>query len=79
MVYSEDEIHQCTEQHEKEEEMREMIGIEASRWVPGAEHLERARSVAAMIKDGLLQHSSTEIEKTAVLEHFPFDDHDEGA
>lgn len=29
------------------------------------------------IKDGLMEHSKTEVERIAVESHFPFDDHDE--
>lgn len=83
-TYSEEEISQCIEEHDKEEEkmqelseMREMIGTDELGWVPDDEHLDKARGVADMIRKGLLEHSSTEIERTAVLKHFPFDDHDE--
>ncbi|PGH21522.1 hypothetical protein AJ80_03190 [Polytolypa hystricis UAMH7299] len=82
--YSDEEILQCCQEHDREdekmkelEEMREMIGIDALGWVPDSEHLEKARAVANMIKTGLLEHSTTDIEKTAILKHFSFDDHDE--
>ncbi|KAI1952754.1 hypothetical protein LOZ12_002321 [Ophidiomyces ophidiicola] len=82
--YSQEERYQCVKEHEKEEEklqelseMREMIGIDQLGWVPDDDHLEKARDVARMIKQGLLEHSSTEIERLAILNHFPFDDHDE--
>lgn len=84
VTFSEEEIHQCINDHDKEEEkmqelseMQEMIGIDALGWVPDDDHLAKARGVADMIKKGLLEHSSTDVEKTAVVKHFPFDDHDE--
>ncbi|KAI1963848.1 hypothetical protein LOZ58_001708 [Ophidiomyces ophidiicola] len=83
VTYSQKERYQRLKEHEKEEEklqgfseMREMIGIDQLGWVPGDDHLETARDVARMIKQGLLEHSSTEIERLAILNNFPFDDHD---
>lgn len=57
--------------------MRELIGADALGWVPDDEHLENAKAVAQSIKSGLLEHSTTESERIAVRDHFPFDDHDE--
>jgi hypothetical protein len=81
--YSDAEIEQCVRQYEQEEEkmkelveMRELLGTDALGWVTD-EHLDQAQARAQAIKTGMLEHSSTEIERTAVLEHFPFDDHDE--
>ncbi|KAJ5154914.1 uncharacterized protein N7500_010353 [Penicillium coprophilum] len=60
-------------------EMRDIIGIDALGWVPDEDELERCRAVIQSIKDGLIEHSITEMEKAAVLSHFPFDDYEENA
>lgn len=57
--------------------MRDLIGTDALGWVLDEDQLEWRRAVSQSIKDGLMEHSSTEMEKTAVLYHFPFDDHEE--
>ena len=51
--------------------------IQTTGWVSGEGQLERCRAVIQSIRDSLIGHSSTEIENTAVLYHFPFDDHEE--
>lgn len=82
--YSEQEIQQCVNLYQQEnekmkelEEMREVLGTDALGWVPTDEHLDHSKAMVQVIKNGMLEHSSTEIEKIAVQEHFPFDDHDE--
>jgi len=82
--YSEDEIRQCVEEHNQEseklqelEEMREMLDTDSLGWVPDDKHLERSKAIAQSIKTGMLEHSDTEIERIAMRDHFPFDDHDE--
>lgn len=82
--FSEEEIQKCSEDHRLEQEklqelgeMRDIIGTDALGWVSDDDELERGRAIIQSIKDGLMEHSSTEMEKTAVLSHFPFDDHDE--
>lgn len=82
--FSEEEARHCIHQYDQEQEklqelaeMRELIGIDALGWVPDDEQLERSRAVAQAIKTGLLEHSETELERTSVQDHFPFDDHDE--
>ncbi|KAL3474616.1 kinase-like domain-containing protein [Aspergillus californicus] len=57
-------------------EMRDMIGTDAVGWVPDAQ-LERSAEIVRQIKEGLLEQCETEAERTAVVSHFPFDDHDE--
>lgn len=81
--FSEDEIQQCVDEHDREQErlqelteMRNVIGIDALGWVPDDEHLERSKDIVKAIKEGLLEHSQTEAERIAVQTHFPFDDHD---
>ncbi|KAL3452201.1 kinase-like protein [Aspergillus insuetus] len=67
---SEEEIQKCSEDYHQEQEklqelgeMRDLIGTDALGWVPDEAELET--------------HSSTEMEKTAIISHFPFDDHEE--
>ena len=57
-------------------EMRDMIGIYAIGWVPHERQLQRSKEVIQQIKAGLMEHSNTETKMTALLAHFPFDDHD---
>ncbi|PYH82672.1 kinase-like protein [Aspergillus uvarum CBS 121591] len=82
--FSEEEIQECAEDHRKEQEllqelgeMRDLIGTDALGWVPDEHEFERSKAVIQSIKNGLMEHSSTEMERTAVVQHFPFDDHDE--
>lgn len=82
--FSEEETQKCLEDYSQEQEklqelgeMRELIGTDALGWVSDDDELERCRLIIQSIKDGLMEHSSTDIEKTAVLSHFPFDDHEE--
>ena len=84
--YSEQEVLQCTKNHDQEQEklqelaeMRDVIGIDSLGWVPDDEHLEESRAMAQNIKAGLLEQSESDTERIALLEHFPFDDHDEGS
>jgi hypothetical protein len=56
--------------------MKDLIRTGALGWVSGEDGLERWRAIIQSIKDGLMEHSSTEMEKTAVFP-IPFDDHEE--
>ncbi|CAG8290996.1 unnamed protein product [Penicillium olsonii] len=83
--FSEQEMQQCSEDYRQKQEklqelgeMRDLIGTDALGWVSDDE-LERCRAIVQSIKDGLMEHSSTEMERIAVLSHFPFDDHEENA
>ncbi|KAJ5159156.1 uncharacterized protein N7500_008807 [Penicillium coprophilum] len=84
--FSEEEIQQCSEDYRQEQEklkelgeMRELIGTDALGWVSDEDELNRCRAIIQSIKDGLMEHSSTEMEKIAVLHHFPFDNHEENS
>ncbi|KAJ5123986.1 uncharacterized protein N7515_007811 [Penicillium bovifimosum] len=84
--FSGEEMQKCSEDHRQEQEklqelgeMRDLIGTDALGWVSDEDELERCRAIIQSIKDGLTEHSSTEMEKIAVLSHFPFDDHEENA
>lgn len=57
-------------------EMMQLRGIDALSQVPDDEQLQQSRNVVQAIKAGLLEHSTTEIEKVAFQPHFPFDDQD---
>ncbi|OQE73376.1 hypothetical protein PENNAL_c0088G08743 [Penicillium nalgiovense] len=82
--YSESEIQQCLDDYKQEQEklhelaeMRDLIGTDDLGWVPNDDELGKSMAVIQAIKEGLMANSSTEIEKIAILAHFPFDDHDE--
>jgi hypothetical protein len=44
---------------------------------PDEARLERCRALIQSIKGDLMAHSSTEMEKIAIILHFPVDDHEE--
>ena len=82
--FSEEEIQKCSKDYRQEQEklqelgeMRDLIGTDALGWVSSEDELERCRGVIQSIKDGLMEYSTTEMEKTAIISHFPFDDHEE--
>ncbi|KAK2739589.1 hypothetical protein FQN57_006551 [Myotisia sp. PD_48] len=84
ILFTEEEAGECireyTEEQEKLEELQEMrdaIGINSVGWVPDDEHLEKSKEVVQAIKAGLLEHSTTNIERVSVRDHFPFDSHSE--
>ncbi|WEW59279.1 hypothetical protein PRK78_004748 [Emydomyces testavorans] len=84
VTFSEEEIRQCIGEHIEEQEklqelkeMRSCVGVDSLGWVPDDEQLEKSREVVQAIKAGLLEHSTTEIERVALQNHFPFDDYDE--
>jgi hypothetical protein len=84
--FSGEEMQKCSEDHRQEQEklqelgeMRDLIGTDAQGWVSDENELERCRAIIQSIKDGFMEHSSTEMEKIAVLSHSPFDDHEENA
>ena len=82
--YSDNEIRLCVGEYNQEdekmqelEEMREFLGIDALGWVPNDEQLEKSTALVHTIKSEMLEHSSTDTERIAVQDHFPFDDYDE--
>ncbi len=82
--YSESEIVEClaldakiNDKLREIEEMRDTLGIDALGWVPNDERYEASKALAQTIKAGMLEFSETDLEKAAVNDHFPFDDHDE--
>ena len=83
--YSEQEISQCRNELKQVAGARqelagltEMIGIDSLGWVPDDEQLERSRAMAQSTKEAMLENSESDVQRTAVMEHWPFDDHDEG-
>lgn len=84
VYYSDEEIQQCLKDYNQEqeklqelEEMRDLIDTDALGWVPNEDQLQKSMVVIQAIKAGLMENSSTEMEKTALLDHFSFDDHEE--
>ncbi|KMQ47272.1 hypothetical protein HL42_2070 [Trichophyton rubrum] len=82
--FTREEILKCVtdfaQEQEKLQEFTEMkacANVDSVGWVPDDEHLEKSRDIARIIKAGLLEHSTTELEREAIRNHFPFDDHDE--
>ncbi|KAL1851184.1 hypothetical protein Plec18170_006508 [Paecilomyces lecythidis] len=82
--FSDEEIREITNRYDQKqekmtelEEMREVVGIDALGWLPDDEQLEKSKTIAQKIKEDFLEHSTTEEERIAVEEHFPFDDHEE--
>ncbi|KAL2822161.1 hypothetical protein BDW59DRAFT_181071 [Aspergillus cavernicola] len=76
--FSKEEMQKITNEHDQEvektaelSEMRDIIGIDARGWVADDENLKRAQDMARQIKAGLLEHSEAEMERRAVLDHFP--------
>lgn len=77
--FSGEGIQKCSEDHLQEQEKLQELGesTDALGWVSDEYELERCKVIIQSIKDGLMEHSSTEMEKISVLSHFPFDDHEE--
>lgn len=82
--YSKEYIEQCKKDYMQQEEqsedvgeMREALDIDQQGWVSDDEHWKKSRALAQMIKASLLEDCETEVQKRSVVEHFPFDDHDE--
>ncbi|KAL3463697.1 kinase-like protein [Aspergillus heterothallicus] len=82
--FSKEGMQHCSEDYRQEQEklkelgeMRELLGTDALGWVSDEDALNRCRSLIQDIKYGFMERSSTEIEKMAILHHFPSDDHEE--
>ena len=54
-----------------------MLGTDATGWIADDEHLAQAIEMREAIRSAFLNECETEAERKAILEHFPFDDHDE--
>ncbi|KAH8430606.1 uncharacterized protein LDX57_008269 [Aspergillus melleus] len=83
--FTEGEIRKCENDHDQEEEkiqelseMRGLIGSNSLGWVPH-EQFKKSQEIVNAIKAGLMEQSSTEAERFALQDHFPFDDHEEDA
>ncbi|KAI9374621.1 hypothetical protein BJX61DRAFT_540631 [Aspergillus egyptiacus] len=80
--FTDEEIRKCEYEHDQEEEKiqelceRDLIGTDSLGWVPH-EQFKRSQEVVHAIKAGLMEQSSTEAERSALQDHFPFDDHEE--
>lgn len=82
--YHPDRIQACLEKVKQEEEqlddlddMRAMLGTDAQGWVENDEHLAHAQEMRESMRAGFLQGCETELDRIAVRDHFPFDDHEE--
>jgi hypothetical protein len=56
--------------------MRDFIGVNIESWVPN-ESFEEAKERAEHIKNEMLGEAETEDERLELLEHWPFQDHEE--
>lgn len=84
LAYSKLHIEQCVKEFQDKEEktrdlceMRDALDIGQQGWVPDDEHYEKSREFARQLKEGMLKEVETDRERTAILEHFPFEDHEE--
>ncbi|KAB8349796.1 hypothetical protein FH972_023809 [Carpinus fangiana] len=83
--FSPEETQECIQQYDTQEEelqelisMRDHLDIDPQGWVPDDDHWEKSREMASDIKQAMLEHAAkTELTRTAILDHFPFDDHEE--
>lgn len=81
--YSPDEMKECLDRYAKQkdadmqmEQVRDFIGVNIEGWVPN-DTFEEAKEKARHIKDEMLGEAETEEERTELLEHWPFQDHEE--
>ena len=81
--YSPEEIKECLERYAKQkvadgqtEQIRGFIGVNIEGWVPN-DGFEEAKEKAEYIKSEMLGEAETEEEKKELLEHWPFQDHQE--
>lgn len=82
--YRPDTIEACVEKFKQEEEklddlddMRAMLGTDAQGWVENDEHLAHAQGMRESMRAAFLKGCETELDRTAVRDHFAFDDHEE--
>lgn len=81
--YSSDETKDCLDRDTKQkeadmqmEQMRAFIGVNIEGWVPN-NTFEEAKAKAEYIKNEMLNEAETEHERKELLEHWPFQDHEE--
>ncbi len=70
-------MHKKVRSYRSWNEMREYLNVDALGWVPDVEHLKKSKQLAQDMKASFLEQSTSDIERIAVTQHFPFDDHDE--
>lgn len=82
--YAPERVQACLKRVKEEEEkleelddMRGMLGTDATGWVADDEHLAQAREMRETMRTAFLKECETDLERQSVLEHFPFDDHAE--
>ncbi|EPE27720.1 hypothetical protein GLAREA_04511 [Glarea lozoyensis ATCC 20868] len=81
--YSMEETKNCLARHAKQkeadlqmEQIRAFIGVNIEGWVPNGT-FEEAKAKAEYIKNEMLNEVETEYERRELLEHWPFQDHEE--
>ena len=83
ICYSEDEIRECwrlhafhTEADEQLERSQDLIGVGAEGWVP-VDQYEAAKERSDRLKANALKEAESDLDRAQMLEHWPFDSHDE--
>jgi hypothetical protein len=83
MHYSLEETKDCLARHTKQKEadlqmdqIRTFIGVNIEGWVPN-DAFEEAKAKAELIKNEMLNEAETEHERKELIEHWPFQDHEE--
>ncbi|TVY33126.1 Altered inheritance of mitochondria protein, mitochondrial, partial [Lachnellula occidentalis] len=81
--YSAAETKECLERHGKQNEadeqvrkMRDFIGVDVEGWLP-SDGFEEANEKAEYIKNEMVAEAETEEDGKELLEHWPFQDHEE--
>ncbi|TVY91146.1 Altered inheritance of mitochondria protein, mitochondrial [Lachnellula willkommii] len=81
--YSAEETKECLERYGKQNEadeqvqkMRDFIGVNIDGWLPN-DGFEEAKEKAEYMKNAMLGEAETEEERKVLLEHWPFQDHEE--
>ena len=83
IYYPEDEIKECLSLHafhaeadEQLEQSRDVIGVGAEGWVP-VDQYEAAKERSDKLKADALEEAESDLDRAQILEHWPFDSHDE--
>lgn len=81
--YSAEEIKECLERYAKQkvaddqiQKMRDFVGVNIEGWLPN-DGFDEAKEKAEYIKNEMSGEAETEEERKELLEHWPFQDHEE--
>jgi hypothetical protein len=81
--YTADEMKDCLDRGTKQkeadlqmEQIRAFVGVNIEGWVPN-DTFEEAKAKAEYIESEMLNEAETEYEREELLEHWPFQDHEE--